>query len=103
MIAPGDIAPRRDLATDVYVVVISNDVHISAETGRIITCPFIPGEIPEDQMSMTVSVSRPAGIILPELVQWLPANALDAPIGNVGSDALYRTSETVSRLLAHPR
>ena len=78
---PGDIAPRRDSDQEIFVVVLSNAVHLAAATGRVITCPFIPGEIPEGTMAMVVPVLSPAGVILPELVQWLPTAALDEPIG----------------------
>jgi hypothetical protein len=47
VIAPGDITPRRDSDHELYVVVLSNTIHLAAATGRVITCPFIPGEIPE--------------------------------------------------------
>ena len=88
MIAPGDIAPRRDTSHEVYVVVLSNSIHLAADTGRVITCPFIPGEIPDAAMALVVRVEHPEGVALPELVQWLPVAALDEPIGNIGTNAL---------------
>ncbi|MGB5110939.1 MAG: toxin, partial [Mycobacterium sp.] len=42
MIAPGDIAPRSDSEHELYVAVLSNAIHLAADTGRVITCPFIP-------------------------------------------------------------
>ncbi|PND54181.1 toxin [Mycobacterium sp. ENV421] len=99
MIAPGDIAPRRDTNHEVYVVVLSNAIHLSANTGRIITCPFIPGQIPDTAMALVVAVRQPEGVALPELVQWLPASALDEPIGNVGVNALRDTTSFVAALI----
>lgn len=100
MITPGDITPRRDTDQELYVVVLSNAIHLAAATGRIITCPFIPGEIPSGTMAMTVTVQRPAGAVLPELVQWLPRAALDEPIGNVGDAALAETTATITALVS---
>lgn len=99
MIAPGDIAPRRDTSHEIYVVVLSNSIHLAADTGRVITCPFIPGEIPDAAMAFVVRVGQPEGVALPELVQWLPAAALDEPIGNVGTNALRDTASLVTALL----
>ena len=31
----------------------------------MITCPFIPGRIPDDAMAMVVPVSQPEGTLLP--------------------------------------
>lgn len=100
MIAPGDITPRRDSDHELYVVVLSNAIHLAAVTGRVITCPFIPGEVPGGVMAMVVAVQQPAGTILPELVQWLPAAALDEPIGNIGAAALHETTTIVTALVS---
>ena len=51
MITPGDIAPRRDSDHELYVAVLSNAIHLAADTGRVITCPFIPGRLPDDAMA----------------------------------------------------
>ena len=40
---------------------LSNAIHLAADTGRVITCPFIPGRIPEGTMAM-VAVDEPEGI-----------------------------------------
>ncbi len=40
-------------------------------------------------MAMVVPVAQPEGVVLPELGQWLPVAAIDAPIGNIGTDALH--------------
>jgi len=100
VIGPGDITARRDTDQELYVVVLSNAIHLAAATGRVITCPFIPGEIPSGTMAMVVTVPQPQGIVLPELVQWLPVAALDEPIGNIGSAALADTTATVAALVS---
>lgn len=100
MITPGDITPRRDTDQELYVVVLSNAIHLAAATGRVITCPFIPGEIPRDTMAIIVAVQQPEGVVLPELVQWLPVAALDEPIGNIGGAALHDTTATVAALVS---
>ena len=66
----------------------------------MITCPFIPGRIPDDAMAMVVPVSQPEGTLLPELVQWLPKSALAEPIGSVDPAALGETTSIVKALLA---
>lgn len=97
---PGDVTPRRDTDQELYVVVLSNAIHLAAATGRVITCPFIPGEIPSGTMAMTVTVQQPKGVVLPELVQWLPAAALDDSIDNIGRAALADTTATVTALVS---
>lgn len=99
MITPGDITPRRDTDQELYVVVLSNAIHIAAATGRVITCPFIPGELPSGTMALIATVQQPEGVALPELVQWLPVAALDDPIGNIGGAALADTTATVAALV----
>lgn len=99
MIRPGDIAPRRDSEHELYVAVLSNAIHLSAATGRVITCPFVPGHVPQDAMAMVVAVDQPHGTLLPELVQWLPLAALDEPIGAVGAPAVRQTTAIVTALI----
>ncbi|MFY9918846.1 MAG: toxin [Mycobacterium sp.] len=100
MIAPGDIAPRRDGEHELYVAVLSNAIHLAADTGRVITCPFIPGRVPDDAIAMVVAVEKPEGTLLPELVQWLPLVALDEPIGTIGVAALRETATIVAALIS---
>ena len=100
MIAPGDIAPRQDSSRDLYVVVLSNSIHLAANTGRVIACPFIPGRIPDDAMAMVVAIRQPEGTLLPELVQWLPSSALGEPIGTLGADALGEATSIVAALIS---
>ncbi|KUI03997.1 hypothetical protein [Mycobacterium sp. IS-3022] len=100
MIAPGDIAPREDSSRDLYVVVLSNSIHLAAGTGRLITCPFIPGPIPADAIAMVVPIDQPEGTLLPELVHWLPGSALGEPIGTVGAVALDEATSIVAALIS---
>jgi len=100
VIGPGDVVPRRDSDHGVLVVVLSNAIHLAADTGRVVTCPFIPGSIPDGTMAMVVPVARPDGVVLPELVQWVPFTALDEPIGNVGSEQLVAARAIVSALIS---
>lgn len=100
MIIPGDLAPRRDSDHELYVAVLSNAIHLAANTGRVITCPFIPGRLREDAVAMVVAVEQPEGTLLPELVQWLPIAALDKRIGNIGTAALRETAAIVTGLIS---
>jgi hypothetical protein len=100
VIAPGDISPRRDSDHELYVAVLSNALHVAADTGRVIVCPFVPGVIPDDMMSMVIAVDQPNGTLLPELVQWLPSSALDKPIGKVGAVALREAASIVTALVS---
>lgn len=99
MIKPGDIMPRRDTDRELFVVVLSNAIHLAASTGRLVVCPFIPGELPSETMSLVVSTQDPQGTTLPELVHWLPLAALDNVIGNIGATALSEVSATVAALI----
>jgi hypothetical protein len=100
VITPGDIAPRQDSSRELYVAVLSNSIHLAANTGRVITCPFIPGRIPADAMAMVVAISQPEGTLLPELVHWLPFAALGEPIGAVGAAALGKATSIVAALIS---
>ncbi|MDG4789390.1 hypothetical protein O7626_26280 [Micromonospora sp. WMMD1102] len=100
MIRPGDVAPRLDTRTELMVVVLSNSMHLQAQTGRVICCPYVPGAPTEDAMPLVVAVTEPSGTLLPELVQWLPVSALGEPLGNVGPAALGQTSAIVTALIS---
>jgi hypothetical protein len=100
VISPGDVAPRRDSEHELYVAVVSNAIHLAADTGRVITCPFIPGRLPAEAMAMVVAVQEPEGTLLPELVQWLPIAALDEPIGSIGAATLRETAAIVTALIS---
>jgi hypothetical protein len=86
-------------STELMVVVLSNSMHLQAQTGRVICCPFVPGPVPDDAMPLVVTVAEPRGTLLPELVQWLPLSALGDPSGNVGPLALSQTSAIVAALI----
>jgi mRNA-degrading endonuclease toxin of MazEF toxin-antitoxin module len=100
VIATGDIAPRQDASRELYIAVLSNSIHLAANTGRVIACPFIPGRIADDAMAMVVPISQPEGTVLPELVQWLPSSALGEPIGTVGAAALVEAASIVAALIS---
>jgi mRNA-degrading endonuclease toxin of MazEF toxin-antitoxin module len=100
VITPGAIAPREDSRGELYVAVLSNSIHLAANTGRLIACPFIPGRLPDDTMAMVVPVSQPEGTLLPELVQWLPSSALGDAIGTVGTAALGEAASIVMALIS---
>lgn len=100
MIRPGDVVPRLDTRTELMVVVLSNSMHLQAQTGRVICCPYVPGALTEDAMPLVVAVTEPSGTLLPELVQWLPVSALGEPLGNVGPVALDQTSAIVTALIS---
>ena len=101
MIVPGAVMARGDTDSDLYVAVLSNNTHLSAGTGRVVVCPFIPGPLPEEAMALVVPVTTPEGVLLPELVQWLPSSALDTAVGNVGRAALRRAASMVGALIDH--
>ncbi len=100
MIRSGDIVPRLDTRTELMVVVLSNSMHLQAQTGRAICCPFVPGNLTEDAMPLVVAVTEPSGTLLPELVQWLPLSALGDPLGNVGPLVLRQTGAIVTALIS---
>jgi hypothetical protein len=60
----------------------------------------IPGRLPDDTMAMVVSVEQPQGLLLPELVQWLPIAALDEPIGRITPAALREATAIVTALIS---
>ena len=97
MIASGDVVARLDSDRNLQVVVVSNDLHIAARTGRVITCPFVPSPLTENAMSLVVRVE--SGVVLPELVQWLPVSALGEPTGNIGSRALEQVATIITNLV----
>ncbi len=55
---------------------------------------------PDAVMAMVVPVRQPDGVVLPELVQWLPVTALDQPIGNISGSALRETTTLVAALVS---
>jgi hypothetical protein len=59
VVAPGDIAPLQASNRERYVAVLSNSIHLAANTGRLIACPFIPGQVPDDTVATLVPISKP--------------------------------------------
>jgi hypothetical protein len=57
VIVSGDVVPRRDTDAELYVAGLSNKAHIRADAGRVITCPFIPGALPDGVMALVVAVA----------------------------------------------
>ena len=100
MIGTGDITSRKDTNGELFVVVLSNSMHVMARTGRVVTCPYVPGTVADETMTLVVGVAEPPGTLLAELVQWLPVSALGDPIGNVGLDAVARASAIVTALIS---
>jgi len=100
VIAAGDVARRLDTDGDLMVVVLSNSMHVMARTGRVITCPYVPGTVADETMALVVGVDEPPGTLLAELVQWLPVSALGDPIGNIGPVAAARASAIVTALIS---
>ena len=76
---------------------LSNSIHLAADTGRVIACPFIPGKIPDAAMAFVVRVGQPEAWRCPNLFSGFPA-ALDEPIGNIGANAL-RDNVSVTALV----
>ena len=100
MTALGDIVARQDSSRELYVAVLSNSIHLAANTGRVIVCPFIPGQVPDDAIAMVVPISQPRGTLLPELVQWLPSSALGEPIGSLGPASLTEAASIVTAMIS---
>ena len=94
---PGDIVERAD-ATGRLVMVVSNWAHIQAETGRVLACPFIAGHMHDDS-AFIVRIPAPEGIVLPELVHWLPTSALGRYLGTAEAAKVSETARLVSALI----
>lgn len=82
------------------MVVLSNPVHLAAATGRVIACPFIPGEIFSGAMAMIVTVQQAKGVVLPELVQWLPAEPSTNPSAISAADRSPTRPQTDTALIS---
>jgi mRNA-degrading endonuclease toxin of MazEF toxin-antitoxin module len=94
--------PRLDSDSIRYVVILSNDIHLGAGTGRVIVCPFIPGPVSDDATTYTfvVDVNEPAGSLRPELVHFVPRSALGEPIGVVPPRVLREAVGIVRALIS---
>ncbi len=100
VITTGDITPCRDANNEMSVMVLSNSIHLSAGTARIIACPFIPSEIPSRSVPFVSSTNNPDRVAPPELVQCLPAPALAEPIGNIGTNARCQIATLVKAIIS---
>jgi mRNA-degrading endonuclease toxin of MazEF toxin-antitoxin module len=94
---PGDILERAD-ATGRLVMIVSNWAHIQAETGRVLACPFIAGDLRDDS-AFIVQIPVPEGIVLPELVHWLPTSALGKYLGTAEAAKVAETARLVNALI----
>ena len=97
MTGPGDIVERAD-ATGRLVMIVSNWAHIQAETGRVLACPFIAGDLRDDS-AFVVQIPVPEGIVLPELVHWLPTSALGKYLGTADATKVAETARLVTALI----
>ena len=79
-------------------------------TGWVITCPFVPGIPPADASarrlvndaaisSGIVTISRPEGVLLPELIRCVPASTLGESVGTVDAVALREAISMVTALI----
>ena len=98
VITPGDIAPRRVSNDELYVAVLSNAIHLAADTGRVIACPLHSRPAAGRRHGDGRRSEQPEGTVLPELVQWLVSAALDEPIGTIGAAAQRETAAMVTAL-----
>lgn len=80
-------------------MVVSNWTHIQAETGRVLACPFIAGDLRDDS-AFVVQIPVPEGIVLPELVHWLPTSALGKYLGTAEAAKVSETARLVTALIA---
>ena len=91
---------RRGTEQDLYVAVLSNAVHLGAGTGRVIACPFIPGELTDEDVPIRVAVDQPPGTLLPEQVQFLLHSSLGEPIDVLDATVLREAVRTVTALIS---
>lgn len=80
-------------------MVVSNATHIYADTGRVLACPFIPGN-PADGSAFVVQIPAPAGTVLPELIHWLPTAALGRYLGTAETAKVAEVARLVTALIA---
>jgi hypothetical protein len=86
----GEIRYRLDTSspTPQHVLVLSGPNHLAADTGRVIVCRVLPGVLPDDfagvhRISYTADGVTTIGIVVPELIGWLPSSGLSEPVGLV--------------------
>ncbi|ABW11304.1 MULTISPECIES: transcriptional modulatorof MazE/toxin MazF [unclassified Parafrankia] len=97
----GEVWARADAPA--HALIVSADLYNRAGTGRVVTCPVIPGEpLPHDDYAADAGITTPIrGTILPELVAWMPVSGLSHPLGPIPSDAWQRVDQILRRVLGH--
>lgn len=100
MIRQGEVLVRADMDAESYVLVLSGSMHLASGSARVITCPFIPGGLDDGVMALAVPTVSPTGVLLPELVHWLPRAALGESIGTVDDSALRHAVGIVAALVS---
>lgn len=100
MTAQGDVVARLDLGVESFVVVLSSPLHLEAGTERIIACPFIFGDLDDGAIPLAVPSEQPPGVLLPELVHWLPRAALGEAVATVGDTVVRRAVGVVTALMS---
>jgi mRNA-degrading endonuclease toxin of MazEF toxin-antitoxin module len=97
----GEVWARGDQPT--LALIVSSDMYNSANTGRVIVCPVIPGgRLPNDDFAADVGISAPVtGTVLPELIGWMPASGLSAPLGALGAGDWQNVDQILRRVLDH--
>jgi hypothetical protein len=89
----GEIRQLLSISSQIpqYAVVLSGPIHLSANTGRVITCRVIPGVARADFAGVQqVTYTGPDGVTtiglaVPELVEWHPASGLGPSVGTVST------------------
>ncbi len=97
----GEVWARAD--APVYVLIVSADMYNSAGTGRVVTCPVIPGDpLPHDDYAADAGITDPIpGTVLPELIAWIPTAGLSHRLGPIPAEAWQRVDQILRRVLGH--
>lgn len=93
----GEVWTRGDAAA--LVVVVSGDLYNTADTGRVVVCPVIPGD-PFGDFTFVIPLNTPvSGFVVPDLVTALPTAALTERRGDVEVKDKERILSTVRGVL----
>jgi mRNA-degrading endonuclease toxin of MazEF toxin-antitoxin module len=97
----GEIWERGD--RPILALILSSDLYNEAGPGRVIVCPVVPGEpLPADEFTADVPITAPLkGMVLPELIEWLPASGLTHPRGPLPAPDWHRVDQIVRAVLGH--
>jgi mRNA-degrading endonuclease toxin of MazEF toxin-antitoxin module len=97
----GEIWERGDRPT--LALILSSDLYNEAGPGRVIVCPVIPGEpLPAEEFTTDVPITSPLhGIVLPELIEWLPVSGLTHPRGAVSILDWRQIDQITRAVLGH--